>query len=175
MSQTKDNTPWRLKYRPYFIAMACAFVLTMLVAPEVQETGSMEPTISEGQVIVMKKTTYSVKRAIPSQGDIIVLKKHAIETDEDNAVRRVIAVGGDEVSLKNTELLVNGEVVRQNCQSNIGDEWSMLLKANEVFLLCDNEKYGTDSLDKEIGNITVDEIRGKAILKIWPLTEIGEI
>ena len=51
----KDKKNWRANNRPYIIAFVLAFVMTMLVAPEMMEGDSMEPVISDGQAICVVK------------------------------------------------------------------------------------------------------------------------
>ena len=56
-SQYQDQVSWRRKYRPYIVAGVLAFVLTMFVAPEINEGTAMEPTIKDGQVLIITKTS----------------------------------------------------------------------------------------------------------------------
>ena len=54
-SKYQSEASWRLRYRPYIVAAVLAFVLTMLVAPEVNEGDGMEPALKGGQVLVVMK------------------------------------------------------------------------------------------------------------------------
>jgi len=79
-------------------------------------TGSMKPTIQEGDRVVVNKlaydlkipfTTYEVaKWGDPRRGDIVVLFS---PRDGVRLVKRVIAVPGDVVELKDNALFINGK------------------------------------------------------------------
>jgi signal peptidase I len=79
-------------------------------------TGSMKPTIQEGDRVVVNKLAYDLKVpftmfalakwADPKRGDIVVLFS---PWDGVRLVKRVIAVPGDLVELRNEQLFVNGQ------------------------------------------------------------------
>ena len=81
-------------------------------------TGSMKPTIFEGDRIVVNKLAYDLKipyttrRLLrwgdPQRGDIVVLHSPA---DGKRLVKRVVGVPGDTVAMSDDHLIVNGEVV----------------------------------------------------------------
>ena len=78
-------------------------------------TGSMKPTILEGDVVVINKLAYDLKVPFtrfrlatwgePARGDIVV----CFSPDEDvRLVKRVVARAGDTVELRDDVLLLNG-------------------------------------------------------------------
>lgn len=79
-------------------------------------TGSMNPTILEGDRVLVDKHAYGLRvpftlthltrGADPARGDIIVFDSPA---DGFSLVKRVIAVPGDTVTLQGERLIVNGE------------------------------------------------------------------
>jgi signal peptidase I len=84
-------------------------------------TGSMKPTIQEGDRVVVNKlaydlkvpfTTYEVaKWGDPHRGDIVVLFSPA---DGVRLVKRVVAVPGDKVELIDNQLFINGTKQQQS-------------------------------------------------------------
>lgn len=103
------------------------FVLMVLVVSSLRSaladwndvpTGSMKPTIQEGDRVVVNKLAYDLKVpfttieiakwADPQRGDIVVLFSPA---DGVRLVKRVIAVPGDTISAIENQLYVNGEKV----------------------------------------------------------------
>src|SRR3954452_318703 len=78
-------------------------------------TGSMKPTIQEGDRVVVNKLAYDLKVPFttikvfkwsnPKRGDIVVLFS---PVDGVRLVKRVIAVPGDRVAMLNNQLYVNG-------------------------------------------------------------------
>ena len=81
----------RKKGRPYRIAIVLAIIVFLLLAPEVQNGNSMDPTISDGSVLVVTKSRYSAKRDAPDHDKLVILDK-ALSLDagaEDNIIARV--------------------------------------------------------------------------------------
>jgi len=81
-------------------------------------TGSMQPTIVEGDRILVNKMAYDIripfthvsiiKRADPVRGDIVVFDS---EQSGKRLVKRVIGIPGDMVEMKNNVLIINGEEI----------------------------------------------------------------
>lgn len=81
-------------------------------------TGSMKPTILEGDRIVVNKLAYDLRAPLvgwrllswadPKRGDIVILRSPA---DGKRLVKRVIGVPGDRLAMVGDRLLVNGTPV----------------------------------------------------------------
>jgi len=81
-------------------------------------TGSMKPTIIEGDRVFVNKLAYDLKVPFttwhlakwsdPGRGDVVVLKSPA---DGVRLVKRVIGVPGDLIAMQNDRLTVNGNPV----------------------------------------------------------------
>ncbi len=175
MSNRSGNTNYKSRHKPYLIAMALAFVLTMLVAPEVVEGDGMSPALSDGEAIVLVKESFSSKRGSPERGQVIVLdklttKEFREDTDykNDNVVARVAALPGETV--QDEELLGDypGPVALTEDQIWIvQDNWPLEL---------DTEEYKGQYLDSRVmGPVDLKEIRGKAKWRVWPLSKLGGI
>jgi signal peptidase I len=84
-------------------------------------TGSMKPTIQEGDRVVVNKLAYDLKipfttKAIarwddPKRGDIVVLFS---PVDGTRLVKRVVAVPGDQVEMRENQLYINGNLAKQS-------------------------------------------------------------
>src|SRR3954468_23627368 len=82
-------------------------------------TGSMKPTIEEGDRVVVNKLAYDlkfpfttielVKWGDPKRGDIVVLFSPA---DGTRLVKRVVATPGDTIAMQDNELFVNGRAAQ---------------------------------------------------------------
>lgn len=82
-------------------------------------TGSMKPTIVEGDRIFVNKMAYQlelpftdipiVKIANPERGDIVIINSIAADT---RLVKRVIGLPGDKIAMMNNQLVINGKVIR---------------------------------------------------------------
>jgi signal peptidase I len=81
-------------------------------------TGSMKPTIVEGDRIFINKMAYDirvpfthislVKLAEPQPNDIIIFDSVA---SDKRLVKRVIGVPGDKISMRNNQLFINGQAI----------------------------------------------------------------
>lgn len=84
-------------------------------------TGSMQPTIVEGDRILVNKMAYDLrfpfthisllKRADPQRGDIIIFDSRVSNI---RLVKRVIGVPGDTIEMRNNILTINGLVLDYN-------------------------------------------------------------
>ncbi len=93
-------------------------------------TGSMKPTIQEGDRVVVNKLAYDLKIPFttinvfkwgnPERGDIVVLFS---PIDDIRLVKRVVAVPGDNVELRDNQLFVNGKLATQSPVGDDGDSF----------------------------------------------------
>jgi signal peptidase I len=90
-------------------------------------TGSMKPTIQEGDRVVVNKLAYDLKVpfttieitkwADPKRGDIVVLFS---PVDGTRLVKRVVALPGDHVEMRDNQLFVNGHLAKQSPIAIVG-------------------------------------------------------
>jgi signal peptidase I len=176
-SQKQDDRPWKQRNRPYIYAVVLALILTMFVAPEIQESNAMSPTIQKGTLVVIKKDTYSVKRGIPELGSVVILAKDAAtELSKDNIIARVVGLPGETITIKDGKYYRdNKEYKVKGSTGNLGDDMTVQLASDEVFLLCDNRDIIMDSRSSKLGPVNMKKIRGKVLLGVWPFSEFGGI
>lgn len=172
-----DNRTWKQKNRPYIVAVALGLILTMFVAPEIQEGDSMSPTIDNGNLVVITKERYSVKRGIPEIGTVVVLQKdQATEISKDNLIARVVGLPGETIAILDGQLFRDGKAYKvKGAQGDLGEDMEVTLGSEEVFLICDNRDLLKDSRSTKLGAIDMKIIRGNARFILWPLSEIGGI
>ena len=147
------------------IAGAVLFAYVAVFAFGVRTTvigDSMEPTLVNGQEIMINRLVYNI--FTPGQGDVIVFKPNGNE-NAHTYVKRVVAVPGDTVRIKNGELFVNDEPT-DFFSDNIADAGIAVLDIkvgeDEYFVMGDNPNSSDDSRNANIGNVKLDTIIGKA-------------
>jgi signal peptidase I len=107
---------WKEQIRPLLLMALVLFAFRSAVADWYDvPSGSMRPTILEGDRVFVHKTAYDLKVPFttwhlaewgnPQRGDIVVCYSPA---DGKRLVKRVVAVPGDRVELAGSHLLVNG-------------------------------------------------------------------
>lgn len=127
------------------------FVLHFVFFFAIVPTGSMIPTINEGdRIIVWKCFTYlDSKNKGLDYGDIVVFDFSNISNGQDNKllVKRVIGMGGDIISIDNGIVYRNGikldEPYVKNKDSFFMSEFKV--PENTIFVLGDNRRDSFDS------------------------------
>jgi signal peptidase I len=110
---------WRKEIRPLLILGLVVFSIRSSFADwNDVPTGSMKPTILEGDRIFINKLAYDLKVPFttwhiaewsnPQRGDIVVFYS---PHDGQRLVKRVVGLPGDSVELRNNVLILNGQVV----------------------------------------------------------------
>ncbi|HBE88691.1 MAG TPA: signal peptidase I [Elusimicrobia bacterium] len=120
-----------------------------IVEPIYIASASMEPTLSEGTHFFLDKVTYRFRA--PRRGEVVSFKPRL--GGEIESVKRVIAVGGDEVEIRAKQVWVNGEpLVESYAEHRRGDVLldgdnlgPLTVPDGHLFVLGDNRDYSMDS------------------------------
>jgi len=107
----------------YFIVLMVVF-RSSLADWNTVPTGSMKPTILEGDRILVNKLAYDLRlplshisvltRSNPERGDIIVFDS---KSENTRLVKRVIGLPGDVIAMQNNQLFINGELAQYRYQN----------------------------------------------------------
>lgn len=132
-SGQKVKEPWWVEYaRSFFPILLVVFILrSFLAEPFRIPSGSMKPTLLEGDFIVVNKYDYGLRLPVfgykllsigePKRGDIIVFK-HIKSTGESiDMIKRVVGLPGDHIEYKNKVLSINGKPMKQDFQMETTD------------------------------------------------------
>ena len=138
---------------------------------------SMEPTLMEGQVVIVNKIEYYLKS--PKRNDVIVYKQSNREHSYYE-IKRVIGLPGETVKIKNGIIYINDEVLKEKIKTetieNAGlAEEGIKLDDNEYFVLGDNRNDSEDSRFASVGNVLKNEILGKAVAVEKPFTLVDSL
>ncbi|MDA8235233.1 MAG: signal peptidase I [Clostridia bacterium] len=156
------------------IAVILAVIIRFFIfQPFYIPSGSMEPTLTEGDRIIVNKFLYRFKE--PQRADVIVFK-YPLDEKRD-FIKRIIGVPGDTVEIKNNELIINGKPVpepylAQNLEQN-GNYGPVTVPQDRYLMLGDNRNNSEDS--RIWGMLPKENIRGKAVVLYWPINRIGFI
>lgn len=158
----------------YAVLIALVIVILVrgfIVTPSVVKGDSMQPNLYDGDRIIISKLS-SINRF-----DEIAF---VAPNGEDNYVKRVIGLPGDEIEIINDTLYINGTVYAEDyLTENYSEEVSIRYFSTEkipegtYFVMGDNRKHSYDS--REFGVINKDSIIGEVVFRIWPLDSIGAI
>ncbi len=148
------------------VIAAIAALIATLVLPVVQITGtSMEPTLHEGDIVVLIKTD-NLKR-----GDLC-----AFSYSNKILIKRVIGVPGDYIDIDSEgNVSVNGKLIDEPYVTgkSLGDTditYPFQVPESQYFMMGDQRDTSIDSRNTVIGCITTDQMVGKILFRIWPLS-----
>ena len=160
----------------YLIIIVLVILIKIFVITPVRVNGSsMEPTLEEGDIMLLNKLSYKfgdVKRF-----DIIVIRD---DDDDEDIIKRVIGLPGERIEYKDNILYVNGKKVDEKFTKEYSDELndysidnleSETIPEDYYFVLGDNRPKSKDST--ELGFIHKDKIKGKASFTIFPFSRFG--
>lgn len=158
------------------IIAICVFVIPRYVAQRTIVSGSsMENTLFNADNLLVEKVSYHI--VAPDRFDVVVFYPYGRD-NEEYFVKRVIGLPGETIQIKGNNIYINGEKIEENygkdpiTYQGIASE-PIKLGDDEFFLMGDNRKVSFDSRYEEVGPVHKDLIEGKAVLRIWPLSDFG--
>lgn len=153
------------------VAAAVAVLVAILALPILQIYGnSMTPTLYEGDFVV------SVKGTDFQAGDLVVFY-----LGNNVLVKRYIAGPGQWVNIDgNGNVYVDGVLLEEPYVSEkaLGDcdiELPYQVPENRIFCMGDHRTTSVDSRSTTVGCIQKDQIVGKIVFRIWPLSDMGPL
>lgn len=104
---------------------------------------------------------------------------YVLEINKDSYIKRVIALPGEHVEIKDGRVYINGEVLQEDyLQPGIVTDVTVgfddfVVPENYVFAMGDNRNHSTDC--REFGCIPLEKIESKVWIRIWPLNLWGKV
>lgn len=164
---------WSLKTTVYAMmaVAAVAVLVAVLLLPVLQIYGvSMNPTLYEGDFVV------SVRGSKMDTGDLV-----AFYYNNKILVKRVIGQAGQWIDIaEDGTVYVDSVKIDEPylSEKSLGEcdiELPYQVPENRVFVMGDNRAASVDSRSTSIGCVSVEQLVGKIVFRIWPLSEFGKV
>jgi signal peptidase I len=177
-------------FREYAEAIIVAIIIvvivrTFIVHPFKIPSGSMQPTLEIGDYILVNKFIYGVKIpfsrntiipiSTPKRGDVIVFIYPGDRSKD--YIKRVIALGGEQVEIKDKKIFIDGKLYQDDHGVNTEDYIipgtlpprdnmkPFLVPPDSLFVMGDNRDGSLDS--RFWGAVGQKDVIGKAFLIYW--------
>jgi signal peptidase I len=183
----------KTEIREWAKSIVIALILALLIRTFIIQafkipSGSMIPTFEIGDRIFVSKFIYGARLPFtnirlpglrePRRGDVIVFVSP--ETPKKDFVKRLVALEGETVEIKNGNILINGKetgapaLPKSNYYYNRGcygtEGMAVTVPEGFYFTLGDNSANSRDS--RYWGFVPKSNVIGKAILVYWPISRI---
>ncbi|MBM7867064.1 signal peptidase I [Heliobacterium gestii] len=169
-TEKPQKSPVREMAEAVLVAVALAFLIRFfLFQPFYIPSGSMEPTLMPLDRIIVSKVNYWFSE--PKLGNIIVFR-YPVDPSRD-FVKRVIAVGGEKVQIRNSQVLVNDKPIPESYLPQglrMGDFGPVTVPEGQFFVLGDNRNHSEDS--RFWGFVPRDNVIGQAVFLYWPFDRL---
>lgn len=150
------------------VVAAVSVLVAMLWLPVLQIYGSsMTPVLEDGDIVVSLKSSEFV------QGDILVFYYN-----NKILVKRVIAMAGDWVDIDaDGTVYVNGQAldepyVQEKALGDCDIELPYQVPDGRLFVMGDHRSVSADSRSTAVGCVASEQIVGKLVFRVWPLTQM---
>jgi len=176
--------------REYTEAILIAVVLALFIRAFIVQafkipSGSMKETLLIGDHLLVNKFIYGIKIPFydkkvlslynPERGDIVVFRYPGDKSKD--FIKRVIAVGGDKIEVRNKKVYVNNKLTEEPYAVFKGGDQSLfgfqkgrnfgpfVVPEGQLFVMGDNRDNSHDS--RFWGTVDINEVKGKAFILYW--------
>lgn len=175
---------------------------TFLWSPVIVSGPSMDPTLADGQRLILLKTERL------ERFDIVVAEENDDNGDKKDIIKRIVGLPGDKISYKDDILTINGQKYDEpylddykqklkteklqkeysfnsefqewaretkyfTLDKDFNSEFEVTVPQGKYYLLGDNRLISEDS--RRIGSVDKKDILGKVKFRVWPFKSIGTV
>lgn len=153
------------------VVAAIAILVAVLVMPVLRIYGrSMNDTLDEGDIVV------SVKTGTFETGDVI-----AFYYNNKILVKRVIGQAGDWIDIDTdgnvyvNNVLVEEPFLKEKAFGDCNIALPYQVPDERIFVMGDNRVSSVDSRNTAVGCVAEEQVVGKIVFRVWPLSKIGSL
>lgn len=166
-----------------YILVVCAivFVILKFVGQRTVVRGhSMDPTLANGENLIMDKLSY--RFGDPERFDIVIFPGPEEYGEHPYYIKRIIGMPGETVQIRNGKVYIDDKELTKDVYGivdHIDDpgiaEEPLKLGDDEYFCMGDNRPDSYDSRYPEVGPVTRKEFIGKVFIRIFPFNRFGPV
>ncbi len=166
--------------RDILFAVLIAFLILQFIMPTVVKESSMENTLIENDYLIVSKKAYKLFGDC-ERGDIIVFQSKipmAGSNEHKLLVKRIIAVGGDTISISGGNVYINGAAIKEDYLKDgttNGELAETTVPDGYLFCMGDNRLVSRDSRDPSVGFVSESDVKGKVVFRLFPFKKIGKV
>lgn len=152
------------------IFLLIIIIRTFIVTPIRVNGDSMNPTLKDGEIMILNKIGYSINGV--ERFDIVV-----VDYNGDKLIKRVIGLPGETLKYENNILYINGQEVEEPYLNESTEDFNITslgyskIPRDCYFVLGDNRDDSKDS--RIIGCVSEKQIKGKTSLVLLPFSDAG--
>jgi signal peptidase I len=177
-AMTRDAFRRFLKYMlidVFLAALLAYFLINYVVSAYRVDGDSMQPLLRDADRILIAKL--AVRRGDVERFDVVVFYRP--DEPEKSLIKRVIGLPGEIVELRDGEVYVNDQPLKQPFYGDddggrsraLQDLKPLLIPRGHYFVLGDNRPVSLDS--RHFGPVPEKYIFGKAVYRYWPFADLG--
>jgi signal peptidase I len=153
--------------------LVAIFIRYFIVELYVVDGPSMQPTLQDGERLVVNKFIYHWRNPLRSE---VVIFRYPRDHSRD-FIKRVIAVGGDTIEIKDGHVFVNDALVNEDyiAEKTRTEYPKQTVPEGTLFVCGDNRRNSLDSRFPDVGFVPLELVKGKAALIFWPFDNIAAL
>lgn len=170
------------------LALVVALGITYFVTGTRVHGASMNPTLKHEDFLIV------INNKNIKHGDIVIVDTNLKITPRDleglgpiskfrigktkQLIKRVVAIEGDSIEISNEQVFLNGEQLEENYINGSDTKGNIFIEKipeGKVFVMGDNRGNSLDSRSGEIGLVDIEDIKGKAVLRLYPFSKVGKL
>ncbi len=155
------------------VALLQRFVFNLSIV----EGQSMQPTLSEGDWLLVNKMAMSMSS--PHHGDVMIIRDpQRPDGSSVYLVKRVIGLPGDVIEIRGGSLYLNGEKLEEAYAGGDRTEGvfpPLTVGKDKLFVMGDNRLPLASRDSRAFGLVDEDDVRGRAEFVLWPAGHIDKL
>jgi signal peptidase I len=169
-SQFRRNIEWVLIVA--VAVLSALLVKTYLIEAFYIPSGSMEPTLKQGDRVLVNKLSYRLHDV--NRGDIIVFERPKGVSSEPQIrdfIKRVVGLPGEVIETRADRVYIDGKPLKEDYlppgTKTVPSIEKHRIQADHYWVMGDNRTNSSDS--RFFGEVEEDTIIGRAFFQVWPL------